>query len=176
MATLGSQLDDLAAYLFRETSRRKLAMLIYPPPVERRMTIELPAFSDRLRQGNLRVKQININHLVNEALAARLEDVVEAWADARQEAKRAIAESAGRSVLSATVAADASADVIIWTRVGGAYPFLSIASLSEKLIGKLAATLVVLYPGSLEGKTSFRLLDERDGYQYRADFIRTVNA
>lgn len=176
VATLGDRLDELAAYVKSLSSRGRLAMLVYAPPLERRLVGQMTAFISLLEQTGLRVHVIDINHEVNSVLSARLDDVVEAWPHERAEAKRAIAGQAVPAIVSATLSANtAGCDVILWSRVGGAYPFLSVASLMENVTGKLDATLAVFYPGSLDGKTRLRLLDERDGYQYRADFLRTVD-
>jgi hypothetical protein len=173
LANLEQRFDELALYLNDQSSRRHLAMLVYPPPVERRVVTQLPEFISRLQQGGLRVHLIDINRLVNEQISSRLDEVIDLWKTDRGEVTSFIAERAGGVIRSAT--RGANADVVIWTRVGGAYPFLRVASVMEDLIGKLDSTLLVLYPGFLEDKTRFRLLDERDGYQYRAHFLRTVD-
>ena len=150
-------------------------MVLYPPPVERKMVAELDDYLSRLNQIGLRACSINVNTIVNSVLESRLDDVVDAWPTQRTEASLAVAEPSRRKLIEQTTAAAEAHDVVIWTRVGGAYPFLSIAAISERLIGKLTATLVILYPGSLVGKTSFRLLNQKDGYQYRLEHISVID-
>jgi hypothetical protein len=175
MAKFGDALDDLATYLKRPTSRGRVAMVVYPPPVERKVEHQLTDYAARLEEMGLRVNAVNVNSIVNSVLESRLDDVADAWSSQRDDAKLAISQPSRKQLIQATMTADKVSDVILWTRVGGAYPFLSIAAVSESMIGKLVATLVIFYPGSLEGKTSFRLLNQRDGYQYRLDYVDVVD-
>ena len=175
MASLDDRLDDLVVYLQKPTSRRQVAMLIYPPAVERRVTHVLPDFLERLRQNGLTLQVIDINHAINLAIKARFQDVIELWRNEREAVTTDIATRAGIAIRAESVEAGKNVDVVIWARVGGAYPFLRVASCMEDVIGKMGATLLVLYPGSLEDKARLRLLDERDGYQYRAQFMRIVS-
>lgn len=174
MGNLNERFDELATYLQDPSARGKLAMLVYSPPIERSVVNQLPEFVRRLEHSGLNVATVDINRAVSAAIQERLNDVLEMWKTRRKDVLRAIAERSAAIVLSET-RKHGKSDAIIWTRVGGAYPFLGIASTMEDLIGKLQATLVVFYPGSLEEKTRLRLLDERDGYQYRAQFLRTVD-
>ena len=107
MATLGDRLDELATYLKSPSSRGRLAMLVYAPPLERRLVGQMPAFISLLEQTGLRVQVIDINHEVNSILAARMDDVVEAWDQERGEAKRAIAAQAMPAIVQATLSAAA---------------------------------------------------------------------
>jgi hypothetical protein len=173
IAQLGTRLAGLLAYVQTPASRSHIAALIYPPKIERVVMARIPHFVEDLAARDLVCHVIDVNHVVNATIDARLEEIERAWLEDRDAVLTDIRERAIPALLEQTRDA-ARTGIVIWKRVGGAYPFFSVSSSIEELIGNLVHTLIVFFPGSAEGKASFRLIDERDGYQYRFQFLRVI--
>lgn len=175
MAAFGFELDRLVSDLQKPSAFGRFFMFVYPPHVERRMSAELPDLASRLQSLGRKLKVIDVNAIVNAVIAERLDDLQTAWINDQRSASEYVCQKAIPMLVNSTIEADKQgADVVAWSRVGGAYPFLSVASTSERLIGRVNAAFVVFYPGHLEGKTQFRLLGKRDGYQYRFESFYNV--
>jgi hypothetical protein len=175
VAALAFEIDRLVADLQKRNAPGRFFMFVYPPRMERRLDGEFSDFLARLSSLGRTVHLIDVNALVNSVIADRLADLQASWSGDHRATSEYIRNRAIPTLVDATLSAGRDAtDVVAWTRVGGAYPFFSVASASERLIGRLGAAFVVFYPGHLEGKTQFRLLGKRDGYQYRFDAFYDV--
>jgi hypothetical protein len=174
VSTFGSATDHLIEDLLKPAAAGKFFMFVYPPRWERVVNESLDELSARVGVGGRRSRVIDVNAIVNGIIASRFEDLSSAWATDRAAATAYVREHAIEALLEATREADAADGVIFWTRVGGAFPFFRVASVSERLIARLDAPLVVFYPGALEGKAHFALLGKSDGYQYRFDYFYNV--
>jgi hypothetical protein len=174
VSTIGAEIDRLVDDLAKPTSGGKLFMFVYPPAWERRVGNSLKEISTRICSSGRRAQVIDINALVNVVIAGRLADLSSAWVTDRSAATAYVREKSIVELLRTTKALDAPDSALFWTRVGGAYPFFRVASVSEQLIARLEAPLVVFYPGALEGKTHFALLGKSDGYQYRFDYYYSI--
>ncbi len=175
MPTFVREFDRLVSDLRRPTAPGKFFIVVYPPPAERRVERELPQLRERLHEHGVSSAVVNVNDVVNDVIRARLDDLQAAWVDNREAAFEDVRDRSIEALQLATREADSNVGVIWWTRVGGAYPFFRIASVTERLIARLSASLVVLYPGAHEAKTHFALLGKRDGYQYRFEYVYEID-
>jgi Domain of unknown function (DUF1788) len=175
MSTFAREFDRLISDLRRPTASGKFFIVVYPPHAEPRVQRELPDLRERLGEHGISTAVVNVNQVVNTVIEGRLDDLQDAWVNNREGALDYMRQRSIAQLEQATYAADSDVSAIWWTRVGGAYPFFRIASVTERLIARLNASLVVLYPGAHEAKTHFALLGKRDGYQYRFEYVYEID-
>lgn len=150
-------------------------MLVYPPDMERLMRAALPRFELATRESNRGWQQIDVTdnfgrwlagHRYAEAFFAEPSDLTTAIID--QFESDLVSEVRGRLM------AASENDVVVLVGIGSVFPFVRASSVIKAIDEVVNGRLLVLFPGLHEPDThSFRLLDARDGFNYRARIIDT---
>jgi hypothetical protein len=147
-------------------------MLVYPPELERAMRAALPRLELATREGEHGWRQIDITGYLGQWLAdhryaaAFFENPSDLTPSIIDHFESDLVERI-REQLSAT----SDNDVVALVGIGSIFPFLRASSVI-KAIDEVSGRLLVLFPGMHDPDThSFRLLDARDGFNYRARVI-----
>lgn len=148
-------------------------MLVYPPELERVMRAALPQLELATREAGHGWRQVDITDnfghwLVNHRYA-------EAFFEDPSELTPSIIdhfESGLVAEIRKQLAAVSDNDVVVLVGIGSIFPFLRASSVIKAIDDEVNGRLLVLFPGLHDPKThSFRLLDARDGFNYRARAI-----
>lgn len=148
-------------------------MLVYPPELERAMRSALPRLELATVEAAHRWHEVDITDKLGRWLAEHRH------ADAFFEDPRNLSAPILDRFQSDLVAeirqrlSEAPAnDVVVLIGIGSIFPFLRASSLIKGIDENVNGRLLVLFPGFYEPEThSFRLLDARDGFNYRARVI-----
>lgn len=148
-------------------------MLVYPPDLERSMRAALPRLELATGEARHGWRQIDItenlgrwlaDHRYAEAFFEDPSDLTSAIVD--QFESDLVSEIRDRLTLATTN------DVVVLVGIGSIFPFLRASSVIKAIDELVNGRLLVLFPGLHEPDThSFRLLDARDGFNYRARII-----
>ena len=148
-------------------------MLVYPPDMERGIRAALPKLELVTGQSGHGWTLIDItdelgtwlaSHRYSEAFFEEPSDFTSAIID-KFEAEL-VAKI--RDQLSATP----EDSVVGLVGIGSIFPFLRASSVIKAIDGEVSGRLLVLFPGLHDPEThSFRLMDARDGFNYRARVI-----
>lgn len=148
-------------------------MLPYPPELEREIRAALPRFELATSEAGRGWRQIDItgrfgrwvaNHRYAYAFFENPGDLTPAIIDH-------FASSLVTEIRDELSAASAN-EVVALVGIASIFPFLRAASVINAIDDAVNGRLLVLFPGLHDlSKHSFRLLDARDGFNYRARVI-----
>lgn len=148
-------------------------MLVYPPDMERSMRAALPKLELATRQAGHGWTAIDITDELGAWLAAHR--YAEAFFEEPSDFTSAIIDKFEAELVSkirdqlATAPED---NVVVLVGIGSIFPFLRASSVIKAIDDEISGRLLVLFPGLHDPEThSFRLLDARDGFNYRARII-----
>lgn len=147
-------------------------MLVYPPELERAMRVQVPELGQRTRDAQHDWDVIDLSdelghwiahHEYAEAFYADPDDftsaIVDMFADQLVQHVRTRLSTTGENAVVALVG------------VASLFPFVRASALIQA-IDAVQGRLLVLFPGRHDPDShSFRLLDARDGFNYRARVI-----
>jgi hypothetical protein len=153
-------------------------MLPYPPELERQVRAQLPEMAQRTREAGHGWEEIDLSdelgrwvaqHEYAEAFYADPSDftssIVDMFAEELEARVRGLLDEAG------------DADVVALIGVASLFPHIRASALIQAVDGAVSGRLLVLFPGRHDPDShSFRLLDARDGFNYRARVITPENA
>lgn len=150
-------------------------MLVYPPGEERRLRARVPQLELATRQAGRGWKQVDLTdafgrwlarHEYAEAFVADPSDLTSALLDE-------FGDAAAAHVRAVLTAEDADASTVVaLVGTGALYPFVRASRLIEAVDRDVRGRLLVFFPGRHDAAThSYRLLDARDGFNYRARAI-----
>lgn len=147
-------------------------MLVYPPTEERRVRARLDQLALVTHQAGHAWVQVDITDVVGtwlahhefaEAFVADPSDLTSALLDDLDEAVAARVRAA------LTAPGVDTQTVVAVVGAGSLFPFVRASRLVEAVDDDVRGRLLVLFPGRHESTThSYRLLDARDGFNYRA--------
>lgn len=148
-------------------------MLVYPPDMERLMRAALPRFELATGEANHGWQQIDVTDNLGRWLAEHR--YAEAFFEDPSDLTTAIIDQFEFDLVSEVrgrlMAASAN-DVAVLVGIGAIFPFLRASSVIKAIDDAVNGRLLVLFPGLHEPDIhSFRLLDARDGFNYRARII-----
>lgn len=148
-------------------------MLVYPPELERAMRAALPRLELATGEAGHGWRTVDItdnlgtwlaNHRYAEAFFEDPSDLTPAIIDHFE--ADLVAE------MRQQLAAAGDDDVVALVGIGSIFPFLRASSAIKAFDDDVNGRLLVLFPGLHDPDThSFRLLDARDGFNYRARVI-----
>ena len=148
-------------------------MLVYPPDLERVMRAALPRLELVTGEAGHGWQQVDIsddlgrwlaNHRYAEAFFEDPSDLTPSVIDQF--------ESDLVSALREQFSAASANDVVVLAGIGAIFPFVRASCVIKGVDEAATGRLLVLFPGVHDPEThSFRLLDARDGFNYRARVI-----
>ena len=148
----------------------KVWMAVYDRTDERRLRARLDAFGDAVRARRLAWRALDVTTLVSNWLGAHeyaaayfaSPDLLEAEvADVERLALARLREALDEA------RADGARGVVALVGTGSLFGFASVSDLIKAVEGEVPGRLVVFFPGVYE-RGRYRLLDARDGWDYRA--------
>lgn len=151
----------------------RLWMLVYPPEIERQVRSQIPEIGVRTITAGRRWDVIDISDDLGRWVAEH--EYADAFYEDPDDLTPAVvdlftAELASRLRVRLTQADEQT--VVALVGVASLFPFVRASGLIEALDDAVRGRLLVLFPGRHDPDThSFRLLDARDGFNYRARVI-----
>jgi hypothetical protein len=148
-------------------------MLVYPPDLERQMRHALPSMELATTQASRGWMMLNVTDDFGRWLSAHRH--AEAFYEEPNDLTQSILDQF-ETILVARIRqtlqeAPANA-VVALVGIGSIFPFLRASSIIKSADSAVTGRLLVLFPGLHDPEThSFRLLDARDGFNYRARVI-----
>ena len=148
-------------------------MLVYPPDLERQMRHALPILELATTQAGRGWTEIDVTDEFGRWLS--LHKYAESFYEEPTDLTQAILDQFEKALVAGIRDAldSASADAVV-ALIGIAciFPFLRASSVIKSIDTAVTGRLLVLFPGLHDPEThSFRLLDARDGFNYRARVI-----
>lgn len=148
-------------------------MLVYPPDLERSMRAALPRLELATGEAAHGWHEIDITDNLGRWLGGHR--YAEAFFEDPSDLTVAIMDQFESDLVSEIrkqlMAASAN-DVAVLVGIGSIFPFLRASSVIKAIDDAVNGRLLVLFPGLHDPEThSFRLLDARDGFNYRARII-----
>lgn len=152
-------------------------MLPYPPELERQIRAQLPEMAQRTRDAGREWQEIDLSDELGRWLAQH--EYAEAFyadpSDFSSSIVDMFAEELEARVRDSLDAAGVDA-VVALVGVASLFPFVRASALIQAVDGSVRGRLLVLFPGRHDPDShSFRLLDARDGFNYRARVITPEN-
>jgi hypothetical protein len=148
-------------------------MLVYPPDMERTMRAALPRLEMVTVQEGHGWSLLDITNELGLWLASHRHS--EAFFEEPQDFTPAIIDKFEAELVAMIrdrLAAAPESDVVALIGIGSVFPFLRASSVIKAIDDAVRGRLLVLFPGLHDPEThSFRLLDARDGFNYRARVI-----
>ena len=148
-------------------------MLVYPPDMERAMRAALPKLELATGQSGHGWTVIDITDELGTWLASHR--YAEAFFEEPSDFTSAIIDKFEAELVSKIreqLAAAPEDYVVALVGIGSIFPFLRASSVIKAIDDEVSGRLLVLFPGLHDPEThSFRLLDARDGFNYRARVI-----
>lgn len=148
-------------------------MLVYPPDMERVMRAALPRLELATGQGGHGWTHIDITDDLGQWLASHRH--AEAFFEEPSDFTPAIIDKFEAELVTKIRQQLSSApenSVVALVGIGSTFPFLRASSVIKAIDKDVSGRLLVLFPGLHDPEThSFRLLDARDGFNYRARVI-----
>lgn len=148
-------------------------MLVYPPDLERQMRHSLPSLELATTRSGRGWHVVDVtdnfglwlsSHRYAEALYEEPSDLTQSILDQF--------ETTLVAHIRETLKGAPSNAVVALVGIGSIYPFLRASSVIKSIDSAVTGRLLVLFPGLHDPEThSFRLLDARDGFNYRARVI-----
>ncbi|MFK4850183.1 BREX protein BrxB domain-containing protein [Microbacterium sp. ZW T6_19] len=148
-------------------------MLVYPPEQERAMRANLARLEFVTGQSGRGWRSIDITDEFGRWLARHRH--AEAFFEEPSDLTLSILDQFEAELVSGIrghLAAASGNDVVSLVGIGSIFPFLRASSVIKAIDDAVQGRLLVLFPGLHDADThSFRLLDARDGFNYRARVI-----
>lgn len=148
-------------------------MLVYPPDMERSVRAALPRLEMATVQGGHGWSLMDITDELGLWLASHRHS--EAFFEEPRDFTPAIIDKFEADLVAKIrqrIAAAPDSDVVALVGIGSVFPFLRASSVIKAIDDAVSGRLLVLFPGLHDPEThSFRLLDARDGFNYRARVI-----
>lgn len=148
-------------------------MLVYPPDMERGMRAALPKLELATGQSGHGWTVIDITDELGSWLASHRYS--EAFFEEPSDLTSAIIDKFEADLVSMIREQLSDApeiNVVALVGIGSIFPFLRASSVVKAIDDAVRGRLLVLFPGLHDPEThSFRLLDARDGFNYRARVI-----
>lgn len=148
-------------------------MLVYPPDMERSMRAALPSLELATARQSHGWTVIDITDELGQWLAEHRH--AEAFFEEPSDFTPAIIDKFEVELVSKIreqLTAAPEGHVVALVGIGSIFPFLRAASVIKAIDDDVSGRLLVLFPGLHDPEThSFRLLDARDGFNYRARVI-----
>lgn len=148
-------------------------MLVYPPDLERAMRAALPRLELASGESGHCWHQIDITDNFGRWVAGHRHK--QAFFEEPSDLTAAILDQFESDLVSEIrqqLAVASANDVVALVGIGSIFPFLRASSVIKAIDEGVGGRLLVLFPGLHDPDThSFRLLDARDGFNYRARVI-----
>ncbi|MEX7468584.1 BREX protein BrxB domain-containing protein [Mycobacterium adipatum] len=148
-------------------------MLVYPPDLERAMRAALPRLELATGEAGHGWRTVDITDDFGTWLADHR--YAEAFFDDPSDLTPSIIDHFEADLIAEIrqqLAAAGDDDVVTLIGIGSIFPFLRASSVIKAIDDDVNGRLLVLFPGLHDPDThSFRLLDARDGFNYRARVI-----
>lgn len=148
-------------------------MLVYPPGMERGIRAALPKLELATGQSGHGWTIIDITDELGTWLASHR--YAEAFFEEPSDLTSAIIDKFEADLVSRIreqLSAAPEVNVVALVGIGSIFPFLRASSVIKAIDDAVSGRLLVLFPGLHDPEThSFRLLDARDGFNYRARVI-----
>lgn len=148
-------------------------MLVYPPDMERTMRVALPRLELVTVEGGHGWTLIDITDEFGRWLASHR--YAEAFFEEPSQLTPAIIDKFETGLVTkirGQLSAAPKDNVVALVGIGSIFPFLRASSVINAIDDEVSGRLLVLFPGLHDPEThSFRLLDARDGFNYRARVI-----
>lgn len=148
-------------------------MLVYPPELERSMRAALPQLELATTDADHGWRMVDITDSLGCWLANHR--YAQPFFEAPSDLTPAIIDQFESNLATEICQqlAEAQSDVVVaLVGIGSVFPFLRASSLIKAIDDEVNGRLLVLFPGLHDPDThSFRLLDARDGFNYRARVI-----
>ena len=141
---------------------------VYPPEQERRLQHRLDELAIVTSAAGLAWRTVDVTDSFGSWLASH--DYREAYLTRPERLTPAALEPFADELIRQIDAQLIEADdqtVVALVGTGALYPFVRASRVIEGVESTIRGRLLVLFPGRVDG-TSFRLLDARDGWNYRA--------
>lgn len=157
----------------RLSGGERVRMLIYPPDMERTIRAALPRMELATTQAGHGWSIIDITDEFGMWIAGHRH--AQAFFERQSNLTPAIADKFKSELvarLSEQLSTASETDVVAIVGIGSIFPFLSAAGVIKSIDEAVTGRLLVLFPGTYDpDNRSFRLLDARDGFNYRARVI-----
>ncbi|MBY6706228.1 DUF1788 domain-containing protein [Rhodococcus sp. BP-241] len=157
----------------RLSGGERVRMLVYPPDLERSMRAALPKFELATQQSGHGWSVVDITDDFGAWVGTHRH--ADAFFAEPGELTRAIADKFKVELvanLREKLSAAPETEVVTLVGIGSLFPFLSAAGVIKSIDDEVTGRLLVLFPGTYDPDNhSFRLLDARDGFDYRARVI-----
>jgi hypothetical protein len=148
-------------------------MLVYPPDLERQMRHALPSIELATIQAGREWVVLDVTDNFGRWLSSHrhAEAFYEEPSDLTQSILDQFETTLVERIRQALEAAPSTA-VLALVGIGSIFPYLRASSVIKSVDSAATGRLLVLFPGLHDPEThSFRLLDARDGFNYRARVI-----
>lgn len=148
-------------------------MLVYPPDMERTMRAALPQLELATGKGGHGWTLIDITDELGHWLASHR--YAEAFFEEPSDFTPSIIDKFETELVTKIreqLSAAPADNVVALVGIGSIFPFLRASSVIKAIDDEVSGRLLVLFPGLHDPEThSFRLLDARDGFNYRSRVI-----
>jgi hypothetical protein len=145
----------------------KVWFAVYDPAQERRLRFRLQEFETATRQAGYGWSALDLTHCFGHWLAGlRYRESYFAQPERLASLYGDFLDALAAKVIAALQAAD-ERTVVALTGVAALFGVTRVSALIERLEQHIRGYLLVFFPGQREGN-SYRLLDARDGWNYRA--------
>ena len=148
-------------------------MLVYPPDMERAIRASLPKLEFATSQSGHGWSVIDVTDELGTWIATH--KYAEAFYEEPSDLTSAIIDKFESDLvarITQQLAAAPDDSVVALVGISSIFPFLRASSVITKIHDAASGRLLVLFPGLHDPEThSFRLLDARDGFNYRARVI-----
>jgi Domain of unknown function (DUF1788) len=148
-------------------------MLVYPPDLERAMRAALPRLELATGEAGHGWRTVDITENLGNWLANHR--FAEAFFEDPSDLTPAITDHFEADLVAEMrqqLATAGDDDVAVLVGIGSIFPFVRASSVIKAIDDDVNGRLLVLFPGLHDPDThSFRLLDARDGFNYRARVI-----
>ncbi|MCH8564628.1 DUF1788 domain-containing protein [Nesterenkonia sp. LB17] len=148
-------------------------MLVYPPDLERQIRHSLPSLGLATTQAHHDWIVLDVTDDFGHWLSSHRH--AEAFYEEPNDLTQSILDQFETTLVGRIrqVLETAPADAVVsLVGIGSIFPFLRASSVIKSVDSAITGRLLVLFPGLHETEThSFRLLDARDGFNYRARVI-----
>lgn len=148
-------------------------MLVYPPELERQVRARVPALEVRTQQAGRGWEVVDLSDVLGRWVAQH--EYAEAFYEDPSDFTSSIVDMFADDVVSTVRDSLSAADdetVVALVGVASLFPFVRASALIQAVDDAVRGRLLVLFPGRHDPDShSFRLLDARDGFNYRARVI-----